>query len=295
MAIGISPLVDFAFKAILGNPEHPRVTLHFLNALLAPPRIAQVEFRNPFLGKLAEDDKYSVLDILALDEFGRLINIEIQTTLPAGLRQRLTYYAAVLYAGQLSEGEDYTELRPAITICVLNQVLISDQRAATGVHADFLLRDSHGRILTDNLQVHLLELPKLANLSDNQVLASASPAERWGYFLLHADQWTSDEVRRLFPEPEFIEADGVLEMISRTPAQRLLYDAREKALRDEASRLNYARAEGLDRGELIGEIKLLSAQLGQPLADPKSLRELDLETLQARLSELKRRSESPPA
>jgi predicted transposase/invertase (TIGR01784 family) len=254
-----------------------------------------VEFLNPFLEKLSADDKYSVLDILARDEQGRLINIEIQTALPAGLRQRLTYYAAVLYCGQLTEGEDYPKLRPAVTICVLNQVLIGERRDTTGVHADFRLRDLHGRILTDDLQVHLLELPKLANLSDNKVLGFASPAERWGYFLLHADQWTSEEVRRLFPEPEFTEADGVLEMISRTPARRSLYDAREKALRDEASRINFARSDGLDRGELIGAIKLLSLQLGQPLADPQSLRELDLQTLQALLSELQRRSEPPPS
>ena len=28
MAIGISPLVDFAFKLMLGSPEHSGVTIH---------------------------------------------------------------------------------------------------------------------------------------------------------------------------------------------------------------------------------------------------------------------------
>lgn len=34
MAIGISPTVDFAFKLMLGNPDHTGVTVHFLNAVL---------------------------------------------------------------------------------------------------------------------------------------------------------------------------------------------------------------------------------------------------------------------
>ena len=33
--MGISPLVDFAFKMTLGSSEHTRVTVHFLNAILA--------------------------------------------------------------------------------------------------------------------------------------------------------------------------------------------------------------------------------------------------------------------
>jgi hypothetical protein len=45
----------------------------------------------------------------------------------------------------------------------------------------------------------------------------ASPAERWTYFLRNADKLTPHEIRRLFPDQEFSEAAGVLEMISRTP------------------------------------------------------------------------------
>ena len=80
MAIGVSPTVDFAFKVMLGNPEHTGVTIHFLNSILDDqPRITQVEILNPFLGKESDDDKLSVLDILATDEHGRLLNIETQS------------------------------------------------------------------------------------------------------------------------------------------------------------------------------------------------------------------------
>ena len=53
MAIGISPLVDFAFKLMLGNPEHSGVTVHFLNSILVDqPRITQVEILNPLQQQL---------------------------------------------------------------------------------------------------------------------------------------------------------------------------------------------------------------------------------------------------
>ena len=40
MAIGINPTVDFAFKMLYGNPEHPGVTIHFLNSMLEGPKIS---------------------------------------------------------------------------------------------------------------------------------------------------------------------------------------------------------------------------------------------------------------
>ena len=66
MAIGISPLVDFAFKLMLGSPLHTRITIHFLNAILVgQPRITHVVILNPILGKEYLDDKLLELDILA--------------------------------------------------------------------------------------------------------------------------------------------------------------------------------------------------------------------------------------
>ena len=52
------------------------------------------------------------------EEQDGLLNIEMQTSLPAGMTQRLTYYVAALYAGQLSEGQKYSRLRPPISNCV---------------------------------------------------------------------------------------------------------------------------------------------------------------------------------
>ena len=278
VVIGIKPTVDFAFKRVFGNPEHPRITIHFLNAILGPSlQIRSVEFCNPILDKKTDDDKLSILDILAEDDRGRLINIEIQTSVPAGLNQRLTYYVSSLYSGQLKEGVKHTALNPAISICVLTQPMYSkDPR----LHLDFRLRETSGLLLTDDLQIHLLQLSKLREPVHN--MSRATSVEKWAYFLLNVEHLSLSSVRGIFPEAEFSEAAGVLNMISQSPEQRQLYEARKKFQFDEAARMEGAlsqgreegreqgraegreegRAQGRAEGALLGQIILLQEQMG---------------------------------
>jgi predicted transposase/invertase (TIGR01784 family) len=109
--IGVSPMVNFVFKLLLGSPEQAAVTIHFLRAILGERfQIRSVEFQNPDLGKTYDDDKWIILDILVTDDHGRQYNIEMQTSIPAGLRQRLAFYLSRLYASQLKDGEQNRNL-----------------------------------------------------------------------------------------------------------------------------------------------------------------------------------------
>jgi len=253
-----------------------------------------VKFQNPFLDKESDDDKLSVLDILATDEYGRQLNIEMQTSLPAGMTQRLTYYVSALYVGQLSEGQRYSRLRPAISICVLSQAMFTVPLA---LHLDFRLREvSTNLALTDDLQIHLLQLNHLQVTAEN--VYDATPAERWAYFLQNADKLTPAEIRRLFPDQEFSEAAGVLEMISKTPEQLLAYNARLKFQRDEAARMEQATLEGEARGEArgveigetrgreIGRISLLQDLLGQRIWSAEEFAACDATQLNAMADQL---------
>ena len=293
MAIGIDPTIDFAFKRLLGDPRHSDVTIHFLNAVLGgSPRITRVVFLNPILDPEDEGDKLSILDIRALDDRGRWLNIEVQTRLSVGLGERLTYYVSSLYVGQLGKGEQYTQLRPAICICVLARALFPD---VPDLHLDFrLLNARTGLVLTNDLQVHLVELPKYN--PGRVAIAEATPLEKWVYFLRFAEQLTSQEIAANLIDPEFVEAAGVLEMIARTPRERELYEARLKMERDTAAQLEYAtaigvrkgREEGRVQGEFVGRIRLLQQMLGQPESSSSELAGLSIE----QLSELENRLRS---
>ena len=88
MPLGISPLVDFAFKLMLASHGHERVTIHCLNAVLAETvKIASIVIRNPFVGPDFKNDKWVVLDTLAADEHGRTFmhpTWSVCGTVPAG-------------------------------------------------------------------------------------------------------------------------------------------------------------------------------------------------------------------
>ena len=61
MGIGIRPTVDYAFKRLLGSPEHTDITVHFINAVLdGIPWITDVELLNPILGKESATDKLAI-------------------------------------------------------------------------------------------------------------------------------------------------------------------------------------------------------------------------------------------
>ena len=56
--------------------------------------VTDVEIINPILGKEGDLDKLSILDVSAKDASGRMYDIEMQTSLPAGLSQRLALHDA---------------------------------------------------------------------------------------------------------------------------------------------------------------------------------------------------------
>jgi predicted transposase/invertase (TIGR01784 family) len=245
MPLGIDPKVDFAFKLMLGNPRHPAVTIHFLNAVLNPAvPVVEVEILNPFQIQDRSTDKLSVLDVLARDAAGRLFNVEMQTTLPPGLPRRLTYYNCRNYVAQLKAGEGYGQLRPAINICVLDKILFPQIPA---YHLSFRLRcDQTELVFCDDLQFHTLELPKFHATEHN--IGKLPPLERWMFLLRNAERMEPQELANLLVDDAYQEAIGVLKMISHSPDEQLAYEARLQFMRDEEAKLIAARQEGFDEG-----------------------------------------------
>ena len=59
----INPLVDYAFKRLLGAEPNKNLTRHFLNAILRPQQpIQEVTLVNPFNDRDFAEDKLSVVD-----------------------------------------------------------------------------------------------------------------------------------------------------------------------------------------------------------------------------------------
>jgi predicted transposase/invertase (TIGR01784 family) len=301
MPLGIDPKVDFAFKLMLGSPEHPAVTIHFLNAILQlKSPVTEVQILNPIHEKKdRSEDKIVVLDILARDSLGRRFNVEMQTTRQVDLPRRLLYYSSLTYGRQIGQGQNYTDLRPVISICVLNEIIFA-RATHPRYHHSFRLRcDQEDLVFTNDFEFHTLELPKFTPSSDN--IGGLQAEEKWLYLLRHAESMDSDQLSALLVDPPYQEAIGVLDMISKNPEDRQFYDARLKFLRDQQSQLNAAmqeginkgreegREEGLERGELRGKIITLQEILGDPMSSKEELDSRPLSELDSLISHLQSR------
>jgi len=290
MPLGIDPKVDFAFKLMLGSPEHPAVTIHFLNAFLRlQVPVVDVEIVNPIQDKDRSEGKIVVLDILAEDQLGRCLNVEMQTTLPAGLPERLLYYNCVNYVRQIGKGDRYVDLNPAISICVLDAVLFGQD---VHYHHRFRLRcDKTDLVLTEDFEFHTLELPKFAPSSDN--IGKLPAEEKWLYLLRNAALMETDQLSDLLAEPPYREALGVLEMISKNPEDLQFYESRLKFLRDEEAKLDAAtakgRKEGREEGKLTGQVQTLQEILGEPITPDTDLSTMPTHALTTLVEELQQK------
>jgi predicted transposase/invertase (TIGR01784 family) len=249
VAIGIDPLIDYAFKMLFGSDDHKSLTISLINTvLIGQPPVTDITFSNTVHNKLSADGKFFILDVLAEDVLGRKFNVEVQIALPAGMAERMVFYAAETWIRSLQQGQNYNELRPSISICVLAGALI---RQPAKLHLDFRLREKSLPVtLTDHLQIHFLQLNHLQVTANT--LYSATPVERWCWFLRHAQELTTEQLALLLPDQEFSEAAKVLDMIAQTPEQLQEYNARLKAQRDEEARIIHARQQGIEVGEARG-------------------------------------------
>jgi predicted transposase/invertase (TIGR01784 family) len=240
----LDPKVDFVFKRIFGSEENKDVLLAFLNESLKETeerRLTQIILVNTFIDKNAVKDKLSILDIRALTNDNKQINLEIQLFDKHDIAKRTLYYWSKMYAGQLEESKIYKDLRKTITINIVNFQAVANKR----YHNTFHLREDHtGQLLTEDIEIHFMELPKL----EGETLSSRDKLTNWLLFLKEPDKVKWEELEKDMPELK--KAMTTLEYLSQDREARAIYEMRQKALMDEASLRDWAEtaeARGIEK------------------------------------------------
>ena len=268
MPIGIDPTVDYAFKRVFGRQENEESLCSLLNAVLRRPvgeRIESVVILNPFLPLEAFDDKLSVLDIKARDESGRMFNIEMQIRLHHALRERVLFYWAKLYTEQLTEGDDYAELRPTISVLVVDDILFPE---LAGPHHRFrLCEESRGILFSDQIELHVLELPKF----DKPLPDLTDDLDKWLFFLRHAATLDINHWPVELANSPWQRAGKELTMLAQTEIEREKYEARRKGQLDYTSDMRAERRIGRAEGRAEATIRLLQRILKQPVTTDEAL------------------------
>ena len=169
-----------ACKIVFGTHQNEAILRALLNALLnlqGRDRIVELEILSPSAEKVSIDDKGPVLDLKARDEAGTHYNVEAQ--LRAGVSdytKRSLYYTAKLYCGQLKSGSNYHLLQRSVSISILDFNLFPE---SAELHSKFQLWDRERDYkLTDDLELHYIELPKFTPDKPQQL---KSRFEKWLY------------------------------------------------------------------------------------------------------------------
>ncbi len=194
---------------------------------------------NPYTDKDAPLDKQSIFDIWAKTATGKHINVEMQLFNKYDIEKRTLFYWSKRYSGQLQERQTYKELKKCVTINILNYSFLPNDR----YHNVFHLREDHTGIeLSDDLEVHFMELSKV---NDTSVPVEGGLIN-WLLFLKGADKsnWGVLTVN----EPTLKKAMDTLEFLSQDREARRLYEERQKYLHDEASMIEWATEKGLKKG-----------------------------------------------
>ncbi|OUS74864.1 hypothetical protein B1748_19985 [Paenibacillus sp. MY03] len=253
----LDPKNDFVFKRIFGSEENKDILLAFLNRTFleaGEPPLTEIVLMNPYTDKDSPRDKQSIFDIQARTAEGKLINVEMQLFNKYDNEKRTLYYWSKQYAGQLEEGQSYKRLRKCVTINILNFSILPNDR----YHSVFHLREDHSGItLVDDIEIHIMELSKL----NAQNIPSEGGLLNWLLFLKSEDT-TNWEVLRV-NEPALGKAMTALEYLSQDAEARRMYEMRQKALHDEASMLEGARAEGESFGNLKGKLEVAENMLSK--------------------------------
>ncbi len=194
------------------------------------------------------------LDVRVRLANGEQIDAEMQTQRHPALRERALYYWARLYAGQLHRGSAYTDLRRCAVIWIANFNELLEPR----FHSVFSLREAHSMLpLTDHLEFHLLELPKLRDAldkNDEPTLAA------WGKFLTAT---ADEELETLaMDNPVLNQAKDALDRLSADPESRVRAEQREMALISYELGLSAARREGRVEGKAELLQRLLTLKFG---------------------------------
>lgn len=119
--------------------------------------IAEIEIKNPIrLGKRVEDKKY-VYDIYLLLNNQEKIHLELQVVHQDYWTDRSLCYLCRDF-GNLNAGDSYAQVKPLIQIDILDFELYENSQEFYSTY--HLANDKTGRIYSDKISLHVLELTK---------------------------------------------------------------------------------------------------------------------------------------
>ena len=163
-----NPLNDYFIRYLFTDKGRSEsILLDFINSIMINANMKtfrSVEILTPFNLKKNRNLKETIapkvgrrLDVKCITQNGSVVIIEIQLQGNSRFPERILYYWAANYSKLLKHGERYDELTPVISINLLNFNLDKTKN----IHSCYMLYEMNNKkLLTDHLQIHIIELKK---------------------------------------------------------------------------------------------------------------------------------------
>ena len=252
--IEVKKLNDFFIRYFFGLEGDEDLLLSFINAIMIDSNFAtfkSVEIINPFNLSEKSGNKESIVDLKAITEDGTVVIIEIQTYSTKNFFERTLYYWSKNYSNILKKGEDYPELKPVISINLIDDILFD--KTDNKMHTCYLLKEKNSnKILTDHIQLHYVEIPKFdenANIKKE--------LKNWILFLKSNKE---EDMSQLLKEDTIFEK-AIKKYNYFTDNEDLLneYDRREAYLVYQSSLMRGAKEDGFEEGKKNKAISMATA------------------------------------
>ena len=232
---------DYVFKRIFGKKGNEDITRSFIEAV-TNEYYSDINLEDtPILERDLIENKMWVLDVKVVANKKNDIDIEMQVTKSEYIAERILWYWAKMYASSINKGEGYSSTKKAICIMVAD-FKIEKLKEITNYHTKWNIREEENRniILTDKLEIHIIELEKLKNKDGKEKL------KQWCKFIKMPESVGESTMK------EIKMAKEELNKISQDKKERRLAELREKAIMDEMairdSGYNDGKKEGIKEG-----------------------------------------------
>ena len=170
--------------------------------------------------------------------------------------ERTLFYWSRMYSSQIKPGETYESLKKCITINIVDFVCTPLKK----LHTCYLLKEAEDEhILTDMLEVHFMELPKL--FDEGIARVQDDPVVQWMTFIDGKSKGVMEVLAK--KNKDIKSAYDLLQIISQDEKARMVYEARQAEIHDQLTRLHSAHQKGKAEGraEGLAEAKVNLAKL----------------------------------
>lgn len=241
------PTNDYVFKRIFGKKGNEDITRNFIENVTGV-RYEEINLEDtPILERDLLEKKMGTLDVKVVANKYNNIDIEMQVVKSEYIADRILWYWSKMYAGSLDKGESYNSTKRAICI-LLADFNLENLKDISKFHTIWNIREEKYRnmILTDKLEIHIIELEKLEN---NINLEDFKSLLEWCEFIKDPGKVGNS----IMEENIYIKrAREELEKISQDDRERRLAELRDKAIMDEIAIRDSGFKEGYEEGKASG-------------------------------------------